>query len=87
MHDKNTITKENRNNIIEKASILKSKPQWSKVYLKKDTHPVYVQETGRLRTKMKNLKKKFPGNEDKVKIMNGKLEVDGKIIDSNTFFV
>ena len=83
----NTGTKQIRDDIIEKASTLKSIPEWKKIYLKKDTHPVYVQETGRLRIKMKELKKKFPGNEEKVKIVNGKLEVEGKIIDSNTFFV
>ena len=55
------------------------------VYIKKDTHPVYTQETGRLRVKMKTLKS-IPGNEDKVKIVNGNLEVDGKIVDRNTFF-
>ena len=57
-----------------------------KIYLKKDTHPVYVQETGRLRVKMKKLKE-IPGNAEKVKIVDGNLEVDGKIVDKNTFFV
>lgn len=28
----------------------------------------------------------IPGNEDKVKIIDGNLEVDGKILDKNTFF-
>ena len=34
---------------------------------------------------MKNLKS-IPGNEDKVKIVDGNLEVDGEIVDKNTFF-
>ena len=31
--------------------------------------------------------KELPANKDKVQIVDGKLEVDGMIIDSNTFFV
>ena len=57
-----------------------------KVYIKKDTHPVYVQETNRLRAKMKELQA-IPANKDKVKIVDGKLELDGVTIDRNTFFV
>ena len=79
-------SKEQRAEITDKAPNLKAIPYLKKIYVKKDTHPVYVQETGRLRTKMKKLKE-IPGNEDKVKIVNGNLEVDGKVIDRNTFFV
>ena len=79
-------SKDQRNTITEKAMKLKTVPYLKKTYIKKDTHPVYVQETSRLRAKMKKLKE-IPGNEDKVKIVNGNLEVDGKIIDKNTFFV
>ena len=49
-------TKDQRKIITEKASTLKTKPHLKKIYLKKDTHPVYVQETGRLRAKLKKLK-------------------------------
>ena len=79
-------TKDQRKVITEKASTLKTKPHLKTIYLKKDTHPVYVQETGRLRVKMKKLKE-IPGNAEKVKIVDGNLEVDGKIVDKNTFFV
>ena len=79
-------SKEQRAEITDKAPNLKAIPYLKKIYVKKDTHPVYVQETGRLRTKMKKLKE-IPGNEDRVKIVNGNLEVDGKVIDRNTFFV
>ena len=65
--------------------MLKTKHHLEKVYLKKDTHPVYVQETGRLRNKMKTLKD-IPENKE-VKIVNGNLEVDGVIVDRNTCFV
>ena len=79
-------TKEQRNLITEKAPNLKTISYLKKTYIKKDTHPVYVQETSRLRNKMKKLKE-IPGNEEKVKIVDGNLEVDGKIVDKNTFFV
>ena len=78
-------TKEQRNLITEKAANLKTISYLKKTYIKKDTHPVYVQETSRLRAKMKRLKE-IPGNEDKVKIVDGNLEVDGLIVDKNTFF-
>ena len=80
------VSKENRDRIMKNTAQLKNKDEtWKKIYIKKDTHPVYIQETGRLRVKMKNLKS-IPGNEDKVKIVDGNLEVDGKIVDKNTFF-
>ena len=79
-------TKEQRNLITDKAANLKAIPYLKKTYIKKDTHPVYVQETSRLTAKMKRLKE-IPGNEDKVKIVDGNLEVDGKIVDKNTFSV
>ena len=75
--------KEQRKTVLDNSSKLKAQEHLIKVYLKKDTHPVYVQETNRLRAKMKEL----PANKDKVQIVDGKLEVDGMIIDSNTFFV
>ena len=39
--------------IIPDNTKLKTQEHMKKVYLKKDSHPVYVQETNRLRAKMK----------------------------------
>ena len=80
-------SKEQRDTITKSASKLKHIPHLSKTYIKKDTHPVYVQETSRIRAKMKKLKE-TEGNEDKdIKIVDGVLQVDGTPIDKNTFFV
>lgn len=78
--------KDQRKLILDNSAKLKQQAHLKKVYIKKDTHPVYVQETNRLRHKMKALQA-IPANKDKVKIVDGNLEVDGVIIDKNTFFV
>ena len=78
--------KDQRKQILDNSSKLKQQAHLKKVYIKKDTHPVYVQETNRLRIKMKKLQD-IPANKDKVKIVDGNLEVDGVIVDKNTFFV
>ena len=46
----------------------------------------YIQETNRLRIKMKKLQD-VPDNKDKLKIINGKLKFDGVIIDKKPSFV
>ena len=76
-----------RDEFLKNAKKLKDAPQvWSKVYLKKDQHPVYIAENNRLRKKMYDLKK-TPGYESKnVKLVNGKLYVGEDIVDRNTFF-
>ena len=80
MHKVKVVSKENRDNITKNSAQLNQQDDpWKKVYIKKDTYPVYVQETARLRAKMKTLKS-IPGNEVKVKIVNGNLEVDRKIV-------
>lgn len=78
-------SKDKKKIILDNSSKLKRDENLKKVFLKKDTHPVYVQETNRLRSKMKKLLEN-PENRDKVKIIDGNLEVDGVIIDRNTFF-
>ena len=74
-----------RDRILEKAPQLKhSREPWKKVYVKKDVHPVYSKETSRIYKKMKELKEKNPDKD--VKILDGKLMVDDKVIDKNLFF-
>ena len=81
----NVQSKETRDKILEKAPSLKDKNElWKKVYVKKDVHPVYSKETSRIYKKMKLLKEKNP--EKEVKIFEGKLMMDGKVIDKNLFF-
>ena len=78
--------KEDREKVLKKAPLLKrSSEPWGKVYIKKDTHPVYVQETNRIRKKLLALKA-IPGNEDKIKLVDGTLQLEGKVIDKNVFF-
>ena len=80
-------SKESREKIVKSASMLRHKGEvWKKVFLKKDTHPVYVQETNRIRKKLKELSGE-PANKDKVKLEDGRLLLDGKEVDRNLFFV
>ena len=77
-----------RNEILNKASTLQrlSEP-WSKVYIKKDLHPVYLKENKRQAKKMSDLRNN-PDNQNKnIKIVGGKLLVDEVVVDKNTFFV
>ena len=81
----NVGSKVTRDKIIEKASSLKDKNEfWKKIYVKKDVHPLYSKETSRLYQKMKTLKEENP-NKD-VKILEGKLMMDGRVVDKNLFF-
>ena len=60
---------------------------WNKVYLNKDSHPVYVKEGQRLRKKMRELKARpgFEHQTGRVKIIKGLLQVDGNTVDRNLF--
>ena len=79
-------TKEHRDDMLKKAKILKDQSEsWSYVYLKRDIHYVQYQEDKIIRNKMKSLKKSFPQKD--IKIIKGKLLVDGGMVDKNTFFV
>ena len=81
----NVKSKDTRDLILEKAPSLKEKNDlWRKIYVKKDVHPVYSRETSRIYKKMKTLKEQNP--EKEVKITDGKLMVDGKVVDKNMFF-
>ena len=81
----NVRSKTTRDKILEKASSLKDKREpWKKIYVKKDVHPVYSKETSRIYRKMKTLKEENPTMD--IKIQDGKLMVDGKMVDRNLFF-
>ena len=78
---------EDRDKFLEEVKVLKDAPEpWSKVYVKKDQHPTYIAENNRLRKKLKMLKAN-PDNQNKdIKILKGKLFMEGEEIDGNTFF-
>ena len=81
----NVRSKATRDKILEKAPSLKGKNElWKKIYVKKDVHPVYSKETSRIYRKMKTLKEQNP--EKEVKIQDGKLLVNGRMVDKNLFF-
>ena len=80
-------TKEQRNEITQNASKLKNIQTFDKIYIKKDTHPVYVQETSRIRAEMKKLKEAEENKNKDIRIEDGILKVDGRAVDKNTFFV
>ena len=81
----NVGSKVTRDLILQKAPSLKNKNElWGRIYVKKDVHPVYSKETSRIYRKMKSLKEKNPTKE--VKIVDGKLTVDGRTVDKNMFF-
>ena len=81
----NLKSKSKRDAVLEKSSTLKQKTApWSKIYVKKDLHPVYTKENQRLYKKMKDLRTKNP--EKEIKIIKGVLLVDGKKEDTNMFF-
>ena len=76
-----------RNEFLKNAVKLKSSPApWSKIFIKKDQHPVYLAENNRIRKKAYDLKK-MSGNENKeIKVVNGKILVDNITVDQNLFF-
>ena len=76
-----------RDAFVKNSSKMKEAPEvWKKVYIKKDQHPVYVSENNRLRKKMTDLRK-LPENAEKdIFIKDGKLTINGSIIDQNLFF-
>ena len=81
----NVKSKITRDKILEKAPSLKDKGElWKKIYVKKDVHPVYSKETSRMYRKMKKLKEENPTKD--IKIQDGKLMVDGRMVDRNLFF-
>ena len=84
-----TTSAEEREKVLPLSSKLKSLPEpWSKVYVKKDLHPVYSKENRRIRKKRFDLQTQFTNNNEQreVKIVNGQLQVDGVTVDRNLFF-
>ena len=82
-------TPDHRNAIINKAKSIKQlEDPWKKVYVNKDTHPVYLKETQRIRKRMNEVKQQpgFEHQTGRVKIVKGLLQVDGNTIDKNIFF-
>ena len=77
-----------REKVLSIASCLKSRPKWTKVFIKKDLHPVYAKENQRIRKKRYELETHFSSNneEKEVKIVKGALQVDGVTVDRNLFF-
>ena len=77
-----------RDNILLKAKELKNAGDiWSKVYLKRDQHPIIIQENKRLWKKKKELEKLEENKDKLVKLEKGKLSIDGLVVDKNLFFV
>ena len=84
-----TTSADERDKVLPLSSKLKSLPEpWSKVYVKKDLHPVYSKENQRIRKKRYDLQTQFNNNNEQreVKIVNGQLQVDGVTVDRNLFF-
>ena len=78
-------SKAHREAILDNAKSLKGKAEpWILVYLKKDAHFVEHQENKRLWKKKDTLKKSFPGKD--IKIIKGKLQIDGQVVDQNALF-
>ena len=76
-----------RDKFVKNSSKLKAAHEnWSKVYVKKDQHPVYLAENNRLRKKMAELRKLEENAGKTITIKNGKLSVDDTVIDQNLFF-
>ena len=84
-----TTSTEERDKVLPLSSKLKTQPEpWSKIYIKKDLHPVYSKENQRIRKKRYDLQTQFTNNNEqrKVEIVKGQLQVDGVTVDRNLFF-
>ena len=83
-----TTSTEERDKVLSLAPRLKSQPAWSKVYVKKDLHPVYAKENQRIRKKRYDLATHYANNNEQkeVKLVNGAIQVDGVTVDRNMFF-
>ena len=81
----NVQSKESRDVILDKCRQLKHKNEpWCKVYVKKDVHIVYAKENQRLNNRRKELREKNPDSD--IKIVDGKLLIDQRVVDRNMFF-
>ena len=80
-------SKENRNELTKNSNKLKEADEtWKRVYIRKDEHPVYLAEKNRLRKKMLELKKVEENKTKEIIIKDGKLLMNGVVVDKNTFF-
>ena len=78
---------EDRDAFLVTTPILKNAPKsLGKVFIKKDQHPVYLEENKRLRKKMYDLKKAEENQGKEIKFMVGKMSIDGVTVDKNSFF-
>ena len=78
-------SKATRDRILDKAKDLKGKNEpWKRVYVKKDVHIVYAKENQRLNNRRKDLREKNPNSD--IKILDGKLLIDDRVVDRNMFF-
>ena len=76
-----------RDKFLKDTMKMKDAPApWNKVFVKKDQHPVYLEENKRLRKKVGELKRKQGYENKEIKIVDGKLLVDNVPIDRNLFF-
>ena len=84
-----TRSMEERDNVLKLAPKMKGLIEpWKKIYLKKDLHPVYVKENQRMRKKKYDLTKLYESDEIEhdIKLVKGKLLLDGVMVDQNMFF-
>ena len=81
------LNTEDRNDFVKNSNKLKTASDlWKRVYVKNDQHPVYANENNRLRKKMGALRRD-PNNANKtIALKDGKLTVNGNIVDHNLFF-
>ena len=81
------LNMEDRNNFVKNSSKMKTAPDtWKRVYIKKDQHPVYANENNRLRKKLGTLRRDPINAEKAVILKDGKITVDGTMVDQNLFF-
>ena len=80
-------TKADRDEFVKNSKKLKEATDvFKKVYIKKDEHPVYVAENTRLRKHFKQLKDLDENKGKRVVFKDGKISIDGSVVDKNTFF-
>ena len=93
--DRSRMLKINLNDKVKREVIMAKAPELrkldeplKKIFINRDSHPVYHKENTRLRKEMR-LRKQKPGYEhetNRVKLEKGELKVDGITVDRNTFF-
>ena len=77
-----------KNVILKNSKKFKtSNNPWNKVFIKKDLHPLYLKENKRIYKKLYDLKQLPENVNEEIKVVIGKLFMDGNIIDKNTFLL